>query len=67
LRSLREYYGVVCEEHNVKPAEDLEEHVQDLIDRGIVEMKSLTKLGISNVPAEDLERFLNGILQRLRS
>jgi cell division control protein 6 len=67
LREVREYYRVACEEYNVKPAEDLEEHVQDLIDRGIVDMKSLTKLGISNVPAEDLERFLNGIIQRLRS
>jgi len=66
LREVREAYRIVCEEHNVKPVEDVEEHIQDLIDRGLVEMKSLTRLGVSHVASENLERFLNGILQRLR-
>jgi len=66
LREIREAYRIVCEEHNVKPVEEVEEHVQDLIDRGLVEIKSLTKLGISHISSENLERFLNGILQRLR-
>ncbi len=66
LREIRDAYRIVCEEHDVKSAEEVEEHIQDLVDRGIIEMKSLTKIGLSNVAAEDLERFLNGILERLR-
>jgi cell division control protein 6 len=67
LREIREDYLVVCEEYEVDPVEEVEEEVQELIDRGIVDMKSLTKFGISGVPAEDLERFLNGIMQRLKN
>jgi hypothetical protein len=67
LREVREDYLVVCEEYEVDPIEEVEEEVQELIDRGIVDMTSLTKFGISGVPAEDLERFLNGIMQRLRN
>jgi cell division control protein 6 len=67
LREIREDYLVVCEEYGVKPVKEVEEEVQELIDRGIVDMKSLTKFGISGVPTEDLERFLNGIMQRLKN
>ncbi|MFQ6065396.1 MAG: Cdc6/Cdc18 family protein [Candidatus Bathyarchaeia archaeon] len=67
LREIREDYLIVCEEYEVEPVDEVEEEVQELIDRGIVDMKSLTKFGISGVPAEDLERFLNGIMQRLRN
>ena len=67
LREIREDYLVVCEEYGVKPVEDVEEEVEELIDRGIVDMKSLTKFGISGVSAEDLERFLNGIMERLKN
>jgi len=66
LREIREAYRVACEEHDVKPLEEIEKCVQDLVDRGMMEMRSLTKLGISGVAAEDLERFLENILQRLR-
>lgn len=66
LTEIREAYRIVCEEQNVKHLEDIEEQIQDLIDRGIVEMKSLKRLGISHVATRDLERFLNTILQRLR-
>jgi len=66
LREIREAYRVVCEEHDVKPVDEIEEHVQDLVDRGVVEMKSLTKLGVSDVAAEDLERLLSSVFQRLR-
>lgn len=65
LREIRDAYEIVCEEHDVKPVEETEERIQDLVDRGIVELKSLTKIGLSNVAAGDLERFLKGILQRL--
>ncbi|MEM2702319.1 MAG: AAA family ATPase [Candidatus Bathyarchaeia archaeon] len=66
LREIREGYEVVCEEQGIKPTGEVEDYMQDLIDRGIVSMKSLREFGISDVPAEDLERFLNGVMQRLK-
>jgi cell division control protein 6 len=66
LSKIREAYEVICEEYKVKPVKEIEEPVQDLFDRGIVDMKSLTEFGVSGVSAKDLENFLSGITQRLR-
>jgi len=66
LRDIRDSYELVCEEFNMKPVEKFEEEVQDLIYRGIVDIKSLTQLGISGASLVDLERFLNTLMQRLR-
>jgi len=66
LVDIRIGYHVVCEEYEVKPVKEIEGSVQDLCDRGIVNMKSLTEFGISGVSAGDLESFLNGITQRVR-
>ncbi|MBS7640434.1 MAG: AAA family ATPase [Candidatus Bathyarchaeia archaeon] len=65
LRDLRKFYNVVCEEYHVKPVEDFEERVQDLIYRGIVDMKSLLEVGVSGAALVDLERFLNNLLKQL--
>jgi Cdc6-like AAA superfamily ATPase len=65
LRNIRESYEVVCEEFNAKPAE-FEEYVQDLAYRSIIDMKSLTELGISGASLIDLEKFLNNLTERLR-
>jgi cell division control protein 6 len=66
LRDIRESYGVVCEEFNVKPIGKFEEHLQDLVYRSIVDMKSLTELGISGASLTDLEKFLSNLIRRLR-
>jgi cell division control protein 6 len=66
LRDVRKSYEVVCEEFNAKPAEKFEEHVQDLVYRSIIDMKSLTELGISGASLIDLEKFLNNLIERLR-
>jgi cell division control protein 6 len=66
LRDAHRSYEVVCEEFNVKPSEKFEENLQDLVYRGIVEMKSLTELGISGASLTDLEKFVNNLMQRLR-
>lgn len=65
LRELRKFYDIVCEEYNAKPVENFEEHVQDLIYRGIVDMKSLMEIGISGATLVDLEKFLNNLLRQL--
>jgi len=67
LRDLRRFYGIVCEEYDVKPVENFEEHVQDLIYRGIIDMKSLMEIGISGATLVDLERFLDNLLRQLES
>jgi cell division control protein 6 len=66
LKNIRSTCGVVCEEYKLKPIEDIEEHVQDLADREIVDIKSLTSIGISGVPTEALESFLDGLIERIK-
>jgi len=66
LRDIRKAYSVVCEEYNVTKTERLEEAIQDLHDRGIIDVKSLTKIGISGLPAEDLSRFLDNLIERVK-
>lgn len=65
LRDLRKYYNIVCEEYGIRPVEEFEERVQDLVYRGIVDMKSLLEIGISGTSLVDLERFLNNLLKQL--
>jgi len=66
LRDIRRSYEVLCEEFDLKPTERFEEYVQDLVYRGIVDMKSLTELGISGASLTDIEQFLNSLAERLR-
>lgn len=66
LSDIREGYLVVCEEYGIKPLKEIEQSVQDLCDREIVDMKSLTEFGISGASTKEVESFLNGIIQRLR-
>ncbi len=65
LRRIREMCGVVCEEYGLKPL-DTDEHVQDLADRGIVEIKSLTKVGMSGIPSVELYGFLDNLMDRVK-
>ena len=65
LRTIRDHYWMICEEQGRRPVEEFEEKLQDLIYRGIVDMKSLTEFGISAAPVTDLERFLDSLLERL--
>ena len=67
LRDVRDMTEVVCEEFRVRKFKDVEEHVQDLHDRGIIEIKSLTRIGISGVTAQDLGKYLDNILRRVGS
>lgn len=66
LRDYRKNYKVVCEEFNIKPTIKFEEHVQDLVYRGIIDLKSLTELGITGASLIDLEKFLCNLIERLR-
>jgi cell division control protein 6 len=65
LREIRGMLAVVAEESSHKPVEDVEECVQDLSDRGVVDVKSLTQIGISGVPVESLDGFLGNLAERI--
>jgi len=66
LEDIRQDYSAVCEEQSVEPVQEIEPYIQDLIYQRIMDMKSLTEFGISGVSTEDLERFLNMIVQKLK-
>jgi len=65
LKDIRASQQILCEERKMKPIYDVEERLQDLHDRGIIEVASLTKIGISGAPAEQLEKFLDTIIRRV--
>ncbi|NWG09979.1 MAG: AAA family ATPase [Nitrososphaerales archaeon] len=66
LREIRSTCGIVCEEYRLKKIDEIEEQVQDLADRDIIDIKSLTSIGISGVSTEALERFLDKLVDRIR-
>jgi cell division control protein 6 len=65
LKDIRSSLQILCEERKLKPLYDVEERLQDLHDRGIIEVASLTRVGISGAPAEQLEVFLEAIIRRV--
>jgi cell division control protein 6 len=66
MKEVRLNSQVMCEEMKQKPIEDLEEYVQDLCDRGLVEIRSLREIGISGAPSENLEKYLDTLLRRIQ-
>lgn len=67
LRTIRSMCAVVFEKYGLKPVDDLESYIQDLADRDIIDIKSLVQLGISGVPTETLDRFLESLIERVKS
>jgi cell division control protein 6 len=66
LREIRSMCEVVLEEYSLSIFEDIEEQIQDLVDRDIVDMKSLLAIGISGLPTEGLNRFLETLMDRIK-
>jgi archaeal cell division control protein 6 len=66
LKDIRLNAKIVCEEMGLKPIEDIDEYVQDVSDRGLVEIRSLKEIGIIGVPGENLARYLDRLLKRIR-
>jgi hypothetical protein len=67
LREIRENVGVLCEEFKLKPIENIEESIQDLWDRQVIDFRSLLEIGISGAPVKDLDKFLDGLIKRLEA
>ena len=67
LNEIRENVDIICEEYGLPPFTQLEETIQDLWDRQIIDFKSLLEIGISGAPIGDLNEFLNPLLSRLEA
>jgi hypothetical protein len=67
LNEIRENVDIICEEYAISPFTQLEETLQDLWDRQIIDFKSLLEIGISGAPIGDLNEFLNLLLTRLEA
>jgi cell division control protein 6 len=65
MRDIRSTAEVVCEELGLRPSGDLEDLLQDLYDRRIIDVRGPSKIGISGVALENLDRFLKSIMERL--
>jgi hypothetical protein len=66
LKEIREQAAILEKTRGVKLVENLEDYLQYLSDRGILDIRSLNEIGINGVPAEDLESFLESLLDSLR-
>jgi cell division control protein 6 len=67
LVDIRESVDVICENYSLKPVKLVEEFLQDLWDRQIIDFRSLMEIGISGAPVADLDTFLDNIVERLRA
>ena len=67
LKEIKTMVGIVCEEYDLKLIKDVDECVQDLCDRNVIDLKSLLQIGISGVSTTDLEIYLNNIIKRLEN
>ncbi len=65
LRDIRLNYEIVCRDMDIKPSKDMEDYLQDLHDRKIIEIRSLREIGVSGTSSENLELFLENLLKRL--
>jgi cell division control protein 6 len=66
LKELRGAVGNICEEYKFKPfsEDDLEDLVQDLADRGIIDSKGVNRIGISGVSLSDVGAFLDNVMEK---
>jgi cell division control protein 6 len=65
LKTVRSDVMLLSEEKGLAPFDDVEEYVQDLSDRGLVEVRSFKEIGILGEPGENLENYLDSLLRRI--
>ncbi|MDQ1281502.1 MAG: ORC1-type replication protein [Thermoproteota archaeon] len=66
FKEINDQCELVSEELNVKLG-DVDYAVQDLDDRGIIDIRSLVRIGISDIPTEELIKYLDNLVERVRS
>ncbi len=62
---IKEVYKVVCEELKQRKRKEIDEQLQNLADKGLIEIKGLTKIGVSGVETAELNAFLNGLIMKI--
>ena len=67
LIEIRDTLSFICEKFGLEPIENIEEPLQALWDRQIIDFKSLMEIGISGAPIEDLDKFLGTLIERLEA
>ncbi len=66
FEDIRNECSFASEDLNVKLG-NVDSAVQDLGDRGIIDIKSLVQIGISDIPAEDVIQYLDNLIGRVKS
>src|SRR5262250_1542482 len=56
-----------CAEMKLKPIGDLDEYVQDLSDRRLIEVEAFREIGIRGAPTENLETYLDTLFKRVEA
>lgn len=63
---IQEGSDLVAEEYGMRPR-NVDRLLQDLCDRGIVQVKSLTQIGIADMPTEGVIKYLNSLVERVET
>ena len=67
MKDIRLNCAEVCEEMRLKPIADIDDYIQDLSDRRIIEVESLREIGIKGAPTENLETYLDSLFKRIEA
>lgn len=67
LSEIRNCYKMICEEYGVKPVStsELEEGLQELYEKGFIDVKGINRIGIFRVPLDKLTVFLDQVIEEL--
>ncbi len=67
LEEVRNSYKMICEEYNLKPMSnaEFEETLQELYDKGLIDVKGVNRIGIFRIPLDKLTVFLDQIIDEL--
>jgi archaeal cell division control protein 6 len=65
LKDIRTGMNLLSQEMKIKPVDDLETYVQDLHDRGLIEIRSLNEIGIPGASTRILEGYIESLLRRI--
>jgi Cdc6-like AAA superfamily ATPase len=68
LKEIRTTVKIFSEELKSEPImlDNLDDYIQDLADRGIVDIKGISRIGINDVALESIEKFFESITERAK-
>jgi cell division control protein 6 len=68
LKEIRTTVKIVSEEVKSEPImlDNIDDYIQDLADRGIVDIKGISRIGINDVALESIEKFFESMTERAK-